>query len=149
MSACSLRTCTLLLFLLFSFSLLACGDNPGNQSTNAPASAQTPSEPPAYEGYYDIANCNAILAWAWDTNRPEVPVKLDIYDGDKLIATVTADAFREDLLASKRGNGKHGMFYPTPPQLKDGKPHVLRIKFAGTNVELKNGPKEINCKFNE
>lgn len=82
-------------------------------------------------------------------NRPNEPIKVEIYDGDTLLGTVTADALREDLVINKKGNGRHGVFYPTPPQLKDGKPHVIRMKFAGTNVELTNGPKELNCKFNE
>src|SRR5438105_12856154 len=86
-----LRLCLGLLFCVLSILLTACS---GNQSTNT--ATATKSEPPAYEGYHDIANCNAILAWAWDMNRPNDPVKLDIYDGNVLIATVAADGFRQD-----------------------------------------------------
>lgn len=137
----SIRVMPLLTVLL----LLSCSKSPQSQNTNAP----TASEPPAYEGYYDITNCNAILAWAWDMNRPNEPIKVEIYDGETLLGTFTADALREDLVNNKKGNGKHGVFYPTPPQLKDGKPHLIRIKFAGTSLELRNGPKELNCKFTE
>ena len=132
--------------LLTALLLMSCSQGPKSQNTNAPTAS---SEPPAYEGYYDITNCNAILAWAWDMNRPNEAVKVDIYDGDTLLATLTADALRDDLLKNGKGNGKHGVFYPTPPQLKDGKPHLIRIKFAGTGVELRNGPKELNCKLTD
>jgi hypothetical protein len=29
--------------------------------------------------------------------------------------------------------------------LKDGQPHSIRVKIAGTNIELKNTPKTITC----
>jgi len=134
-----------LLFLL-GISLLACSGNkpPAGNATTPPAPS---SGPPSYEGYHDIDNCNAILAWAWDMNRPDEPVKLDIYDGNVLLTTVAADGFRQDLLSVGKGNGKHGMYFAVPPQMKDSKKHIITIKIAGTNVELSNGPKEITCNF--
>jgi hypothetical protein len=137
----------LLLLVLISLFLSACGNNP--QTVNTNTSSTAPSEPPAYEGYHDITNCNAITGWAWDANRPNDPVKIDLFDGDRKLATVTADAFRQDLLDAKKGNGKHGFSYPTPPQLKDEKPHSIKMKFAGTEVELQFTPKVINCKLGE
>lgn len=134
-------------FLLVVILLLTgCNGQPESQSTSA---SPTPSQPPDYEGYYDITNCNAILAWAWDKNRPNEPIKLDIYDGEAMLATVTADIFREDLKANGMGDGRHGAKYATPPMLKDGKPHTIRIVFSGTKTELRNGPKVLNCVFEE
>lgn len=146
MTRCRLRLCSVMLFSFLSLSLLSCSGNKptGNSSSPAPSSG-----PPAYEGYHDIANCNAILAWGWDMNRPNDPVKLDIYDGNVLLTTVSADGFREDLLNVGKGNGKHAMYFPVPPQLKDGKKHIITIKFAGTTVELSNGPKELTCNFED
>ena len=138
----------LFLLVLMSLFLSACSNTPQavNTGTGSPGS---PSEPPAYEGYHDITNCNAITGWAWDMNRPNDPVKIDIYDGDRLLATVAADGFRQDLLDAKKGNGKHGFLYPTPPQLKDEKPHTIKMKFAGTNTELQFTSKVITCKLGE
>lgn len=153
MSKYLLRSFTLALLFLVNMSLLACSGNQpasntsnSNQSSNK-VSSTTPSGPPAYEGYHDLINCNAILAWAWDKNRPDEPVKLDIYDGNLLIDTVTADSFRQDLVAVGKGNGKHGMYFAVPPKMKDGKKHIIMIKYAGTTIELSNGPKELNCTF--
>ncbi|MEK6282008.1 MAG: hypothetical protein AABN95_16765 [Acidobacteriota bacterium] len=137
----------LLLLLLMSLFVSACTNNPQVANTNTGSAG--PSEPPAYEGYHDITNCNAITGWAWDMNRPNDPVKIDLYDGDRKMATVTADAFRQDLLDAKKGNGKHGFSYPTPPQLKDEKPHMIKMKFAGTEVELQFTNKVINCRLDE
>lgn len=103
--------------------------------------------PPVYEGFHDITNCNGIMGWAWDKNQPDAPIQIDIYEGDKLLATVTANEFRQDLLSASIGNGKHGFTYPVPPRLKDGKPHVIRMRYAGTTIDLSNTPKEINCNF--
>lgn len=141
-----LRLCCVLLLSLFSVALFGCT---GNRPAGNTSSATPSSGPPAYEGYHDIANCNAILAWAWDANRPNDPIKLDIYDGNLLLTTITADGFRQDLLDVGKGNGKHGMYFAVPPQMKDGKKHVITIKFAGTSVELANGPKELTCNFEQ
>jgi len=153
MSQYLLRPFTPALLFLVSMSFLACSGNQpasntsnSNQSSNK-VSSTIPSGPPAYEGYHDLINCNAILAWAWDKNRPDEPVKLDIYDGNLLIDTVTADSFRQDLVAVGKGNGKHGMYFAVPPKMKDGKKHIITIKYAGTTIELSNGPKELTCTF--
>ena len=139
------RLCIGVLLFSLSVALLACS---GNQPTRD-ASQTTPSAPPAYEGYLDIANCDAIIAWGWDMNHPNEPIKLDIYDGNLLVSTVTADNFRQDLLDVGKGNGKHAIFWPIPPQMKDGKKHIITVKFPGTSVELGTAPKEITCNFEQ
>ena len=108
-----LRLATIVLLFLFSTSLLGCGGNQpnanqptGNHASSNTANTAARSGPSAYEGYHDITSCNGILAWAWDKNHPDDPVKLDIYDGNLLIDTVTADGFRQDLLEAIRCNLK-------------------------------------------
>jgi hypothetical protein len=108
---------------------------------------ETAEAPPVYEGYHDITNCNGIMGWAWDKNRPDDPVNVDIYDGDTLLTTLTASDFRQDLVNAGIGNGHHGFTYPVPPGLKDGKPHSIRMKIAGTDIDLYNTPREIICTF--
>lgn len=109
----------------------------------APALAAAPA---TYQGFYDIANCNGIMAWAWDSSRPDASIDVDVYDGPKKIATMTAAEFRDDLKAAGKGNGKHGFRLVTPPSLKDGKPHRLLMRFAGTSQELSGERREITCK---
>ena len=71
---------------------------------------------------------------------------MDIYDGENQLATVTAEHFRKDLLKHKIGTGKHGFIYKTPPFLNDGKDHLIRALFTGTNKELKGSPRKLSGK---
>ena len=150
------RLCVVALLFLLSISILACSGNQSSNNgasptirseppTNSNASPKTGSAPASYEGYFDIANCDAIIAWGWDMTKPNDAVKLDIYDGNFLIGTGTADVFRQDLHDVGKGNGKHSMYWPIPVQMKDGKKHVITVKFAGTSVELGTSPKDITC----
>ena len=104
-----------------------------------------PPAPESYEGYYDVTNCNGIMAWAWDRKRPDEPLKVDVYDRNTLLATVVAEDFREDLRAAGKGNGKHGFALTTPAKIKDGKTHKIYLRFAGTKQELSNGPRDLTC----
>jgi hypothetical protein len=85
----------------------------------------------------DNADCQRIVGWAWDSTRPNTPVRVELFDGDKLLATVPADMARRDLAQNGIGNGKHGFVYPVPRELRDGKPHSIRGKIAGTSVGLR------------
>lgn len=145
------RTAQLLTALLFIAAslLVACSNNPEPSTASASPTPTVPvytsPAPPTYEGFHDAANCTGLVGWAWDASRPDEPIKVDVYDGDRLLTTLTADEFRQDLLNSKKGNGRHNFSYPLPAQLKDGKPHSIRVRFAGTNTDLGNTPKEITC----
>ena len=110
----------------------------------SPTALPVTAAPPAYEGYVDSVDCDAITAWGWDMQRRNDPVKLDVYDGSALIASITAESFRQDLLSAGKGNGKHYVLWPIPVQLKDGKTHVIAVKFAGTALQL-GASKAITC----
>ncbi|MEK6324107.1 MAG: glycosyltransferase [Acidobacteriota bacterium] len=98
---------------------------------------------PNYEGYHDTATWDMIGGWVWDMNQPNIPLKVAIYDGDNLLAIVPADRFRKDLVDACKGRGFHAFNYPVPAHLKDGKPHLIRVKIAGTNFDLIYTPLEI------
>jgi hypothetical protein len=132
---------TVLLALIFSGFFAACSKTTPDNKINQVVG------PPVYEGFHDITNCNGIMGWAWDKNQPDRPIQVDIYNGDTLLATVTASDFRQDLLNAGIGNGKHAFTYPVPPRLRDGKPHSIRMRFAGTAIDLSNTSREINCTF--
>jgi matrixin len=100
---------------------------------------------PLYQGVNDSADCQMIAGWAWDRNQPNSPINVDIYDGTTLIATVAANIFRQDLLNAGIGNGAHGFSFATPASLKNGQPHSIRVKFAGTSTDLSSTGRTINC----
>src|SRR5262249_10656576 len=93
-----------------------------------------------YEGVHDRTDNNRTNGWAWDKNRPDTTISVDIYDGETLLATVKAENMRPDIARAGKGNGKHGFNYPTPASLRDGKPHSIRVRFSGTKKDLRKTP---------
>jgi RHS repeat-associated protein len=112
--------------------------SPKSMTCQAPASS-------AYGGWLDGANCNVIGGWAWDANQPNTPINVEVYDGNTLIAAVTANQFRQDLFNAGIGNGYHGYTIATPASVKNGAAHTIRVKFGGTSSELSGSPKSITC----
>lgn len=100
---------------------------------------------PAYEGCHDTANCTIIHGWVWDRNHPNRRIQTEIYEGRNRLAVVTADEFRVDLAATGKGDGKHAFTYQVPYRLKDGKSHSIRVKIAGTKLDLSFTQKRIRC----
>jgi hypothetical protein len=72
---------------------------------------------------------------------------VDIYDGTLPVAgNVAANVYRADLYSAGYGNGVHGFSYATPASLKNGAPHYITVKFAGTNANLgASGWYAVNC----
>jgi hypothetical protein len=100
-------------------------------------------------GSLDGADGENISGWAWDQNQPNSPIDVDIYEGDSvltLLATVTANQFRQDLLDAKIGDGRHAFNCPTPARLKDGKAHIIRVVTSQAKVELDGSPKTVTLK---
>jgi hypothetical protein len=91
----------------------------------------------AATGALEQADGESIYGWAWDPSQPDRSIGVDIYDDDALlVASVPAGEFRPDLRGAGMGNGKHAFHYPTPARLRDGEEHTIRVKAAGTTVEL-------------
>jgi hypothetical protein len=109
------------------------------------ANRKTSSGPPAYLGAHDVADCHHIAGWAYDKSDPDVIVAVAIYDGDLLLSTVPATGFSAELLNAGIGTGAYVFEYETPPALKDGRPHSIRVQFAGTKLDLPNTPKVLAC----
>jgi hypothetical protein len=130
-------------------------DNAGTKKDNAtdPPPAATPEKVgqpdrairPPYASNFEAATCDAISGWVWDSTQPNVPLKIDVYDGDYLIGTYVADGSRQDLLRAGIGDGKHGFRIPTPARLKDGQPHTVRVVLSGTATQLGNSPRTVQC----
>ena len=137
---------------VLAFAVSACSSPKEATPAATPAQSAAPATPAppaggaaAYEGFHEMANCQTIYGWAWDKNRPDAPLSLQISDGSTPLATVTANAARKDLVAAGKGNGQHGFFFQVPPALKDGQPHSIRIVVAGDNFPLRGTPKALTC----
>ena len=107
--------------------------------------ARMTSGPPAYLGALDVADCNHIAGWAYDKSEPDAIVVVDIYDGSALLGSFPAISFRPDLLDAGMGTGLYSFERETPPALKDGRPHSIRVQFAGTTRDLPHSPMVLTC----
>lgn len=97
------------------------------------------------DGHLYGADCSTFQGWVWDRNKPNTPITVDILDGGTVLATITADEFRQDLIDAGKGNGKHAFRYTIPTELKNGLAHSLSARVTGTGFSLKSGPKAITC----
>jgi len=91
-------------------------------------------------GVVDECTAAYVAGWVWDRRRPDAPLVVDIYDGQELIAQVTASILREDLRDAGYGNGKHGFACELDPTLETGRPHAVSVKVSGSDVHLENSP---------
>jgi membrane protein involved in D-alanine export len=108
-----------------------------------PTLQASPAAVADYDGSHDSATIEEVAGWAWDSAHPDRPVEVEIFDGDTLLAKVPANQLRPDLARGKKGDGKHAFHYNLPVRIKDGRPHVIRVRIAGTNQELLNTPKTV------
>jgi hypothetical protein len=92
-----------------------------------------------------------IFGWARLKERPEVPAQVEIFIDDKKVAVVAADeVLPEFQLAQRRiGTGRHGFSIPTPAEIKDGQPHVIKAQVVGTNYSLWASPLTVTLKKTE
>ena len=97
------------------------------------------------QGFHDSVGCGNIVGWAWDANRPNGVLNVDVYDGQTLLGTTPANLFREDLVNAGVGNGFHGFSFTVPPSVRNGQQHQIRVRFAGTGVDLQRSPRSLTC----
>lgn len=138
----SLVLAALVAALVAAYFLFLRNDHSNKPAGTDPSSGQRADKPSASSmGYLNVVDSGHITGWAWDPIQPDNALNVNLFDNDKLLITVPADQFRQDLFDKKIGNGKHRFLYSIPAKMRDGKEHVIRAKIVGTEIELKNSPK--------
>lgn len=99
-----------------------------------------------HEGHLDIVDTENICGWARSPIMPERPVSVELYVNEKLLATVKADRFRQDLRDKKRGDGYAGFLFRLNKEslrkvLKCGPEIRISARYAGFDGELAGSPK--------
>jgi hypothetical protein len=125
----------------------------GDQKSDPAQPGSRPSAqsvPPGgyYEGFLDGVSCAGISGWAWMSSQPEGPLTINLYDGDRLLATFSADKLRQDLLDAGKGNGRHAFLEAVPLEIRDGKPHSIRAVVKDTSAVLApwgSTPSSVTC----
>ena len=94
--------------------------------------------PPNLVGFADTMSLTEIRGWAWDPETPDIPIAIELLDGDACVLKVMADLYRPDLQASGIGNGSHGFLIATPAAIFQKSRHFVRIRRASDGVDLSN-----------
>ena len=105
--------------------------------------SKMPGPTAQFEGSFDKMEVVSLGGWAWDGSQPNTPIKVEIYDGSTLLATILAEGFREDLKVAGKGDGRHAFNYALPQSLRDDQPHTISIRYAGTKSDLSGSPKTL------
>jgi membrane protein involved in D-alanine export len=96
-----------------------------------------------YEGVHDATTCDAITGWARDTTQPEARVAVDVSDGHRPLATIPADGPAG--AGAVAGADGHAFRFRVPDALRDGRPHSITVRIAGSNRALAGTPQILTC----
>src|SRR6266571_3559577 len=111
-----------------------------NLPLDTPRTTSCTSGTPNYQGNLDVADCNFISGYAWDSNDGEGTIVVAIYvDGNFLVVVPAQEAY------PGVGTGYHGFKFAVPASLKNGQPHSIQVRFSGTSTSLPGSPKTITC----
>lgn len=89
------------------------------------------------QGFVDAIERGVVYGWAWNPQRPDDHVQVEILLGGRQLAVVTADQFRDDLVELEIGDGRHAFEYAIADQLAgrvDGS--EVEVRYAGSSVPL-------------
>jgi hypothetical protein len=112
------------------------------------AASTSPVLPASYAGVLEVAGCTEITGWVWDKNYPNSVATVELIEGTAVLATTTADLYREDLKTGGVGTGKYGfrMLLPTS-FLSDGITHQVSVRVRNSQYLLGGSPKPVNCSY--
>lgn len=94
----------------------------------------------SFEGVLDSTEGGLVRGWAFDSTRPDAPVRVTLTLSTGWHTTIAADQPRPDLLASGFGNGAHGFVCHLPFGYANGQPASVTARIDGAAFELRNSP---------
>ncbi len=89
-----------------------------------------------HEVVLDVVAADRIAGWAWNPGQPEERLSFNIFFGDKQMATVVADRYREDLKVAEKGDGRHAFEWDPDPALVPDGGCLVSLRQLGTNAVL-------------
>ena len=76
-----------------------------------------------------------VRGWAWDPDRPDHPVELDLFVDHRRVAGIRADQFGSDLALAGIGNGAHRFTVSLLGLLPPDGTHAVAVAVNGENLE--------------
>ena len=96
-------------------------------------------DPASGRGRLEYCDGEMLRGWAYKPKEWRDRAKVIILVDNAVYATVTADERRHDLFRKRIGDGRHGFSKAMPPELLDGKRHVITCILADTGLLLEKG----------
>lgn len=91
------------------------------------------------QGHIDAIESGRVYGWAWNPENPEEHVSVDLYFKEKLMGSVFADRFRQDLVDVKVGDGTHAFVFDLPVKARDADSGSISVYFSETQMPLSRG----------
>jgi hypothetical protein len=79
------------------------------------------------EGSLEAVVDGRAVGWAWDPERPEEALEVEVLVDEEPVATGRADVERAVLAEAGIGSGRYGFDVPLPEQLADDPEHTIRV----------------------
>ena len=100
------------------------------------------------EGYLDGVDTREIFGWAYDLDRPNEAIAVDLFLDGQPWTSLWAEEPRLDLVEAGKGNGRHAFRVSVPAELRDDRSHVIRAQFAGRAQQLVGSPRTVAWPIN-
>jgi hypothetical protein len=116
---------------------------PTDEKNSGPAFCRRAAEPQAKTapiGNLDGISHQEISGWVWDPEQPNLPVDVEILDGDETVLRLTADKFRSDLLEAGLGDGRHGFTVAALDAIFPLSRHRVRVRRTADGLDLPGSP---------
>ncbi|HEV2677619.1 MAG TPA: CmcI family methyltransferase [Aliidongia sp.] len=85
-------------------------------------------------GYLDRFGPDLIFGWVFHPEHPSDPVKIDLWEGERLVGSFIADIWRTDLEELHQGDGRWGFDAHFPQALEDGEPHTIDLRLGDASI---------------
>lgn len=87
-------------------------------------------------GHIDRYSSGQLSGWAMDSENPEMPLTINVLVNGSVVAEVTADTFRQDLLEKKVGTGCHGFQVALPISLTPNEEASVTLVAKATGARV-------------
>ncbi len=104
-----------------------------------------PRTPPRHDEVAEKLDCDHVAGWAWDRDKGDVPLHIDIYIDDALVGHILAQDYAEELRDRGYGKGFHAFTFKMPPYIHDGRSHNVEARVAETQRVLRGSPESLAC----
>jgi hypothetical protein len=89
-----------------------------------------------WQGYIDAVEGGRIYGWAINPRDMDERLSVELYHGSKLLDTVVADRYREDLVSYGNGSGRHAFVFTLPRDIWNAPASQFSARFHNTDIPL-------------